>query len=767
MAVGGRAALARARMMATAAASDRIFAVEVKGDVAVIRMDDKSQSMNTLNSRTMSEFQEVWDQVYGNESVKSAVLISGKKNCFVAGADIDMLSKCTKYEQFKELSSAGQRMMDEVAWASRQPSFFETRVNKDGKYMRYLPLVAAINGPCLGGGLELALSCTYRVATNSPKTTLGLPEVMLGLLPGAGGTQRLPELVGMDKALPLMLTGSSLRPKKAKSMGVVDLLVDSLGPGVAPSEDATIELLEAAAIQAARGLAAGEIQPRTGPKWSLGHLLLNRNPLGRELVYFMARRGVMQKTKGLYPAPLEIIDVVRDTVASNDVYKNLEREADGFAKLAMTQASKSCINIYLGQTALKKNPHGKPKVPVKTVGVLGAGLMGAGIVEVSQGKYNVVLRDEFEAGMARGMAQIYDGVNKKVKRRAITSFDRDRQMSAIQTCVAPSWSGFERADLVIEAVPEDLGLKHKVIKDLEAVVPEHCVVATNTSSLALHKIAEASKRPNRVVGMHYFSPVPKMPLLEIIKTPNTDPDALAAAYDVGVKQGKTCIMVGDVPGFYVNRCLGPFMAEGIALVQQGVDPPTLDSAMTKFGFPVGPITLVDEVGIDTAAKVQSNVTESLGPRMAGADPQALEDMIGGNLLGRKTKVGFYDYSRKGKNVSDQAAAIIRKYRGGRDSEELPKISARDMQLRMTMRFVNEAAHCLQDGVVATPRDADMGAVFGIGFPPMLGGPFRWIDHFGVQAFVDQMDQYRDQFGTQFEAAQILRDHAKADKKFHA
>jgi enoyl-CoA hydratase/long-chain 3-hydroxyacyl-CoA dehydrogenase len=360
--------------------------------------------------------------------------------------------------------------------------------------------------------------------------------------------------------------------------------------------------------------------------------------------------------------------------------------------------------------------------------------------------------------------------NKSVKKRRMTAFERDATMGNIVQLgdEVSAWkTHFSKCDMIIEAVFEDIKLKHTVIGAMEEVIPEHCVFATNTSALSVAEIATASKRPENVIGMHYFSPVPKMPLLEVITHDKTSDEAAAATVEVGLKQGKTVIVVKDVPGFYVNRSLGPYMAECMALLQMGVETDKLDKSLKKFGYPVGPIALLDEVGIDVAQHVQESLAGDLGDRMGGADVEAMNELVASGMLGRKTKEGFFTYDKKGKKtgVNSKVTDIIKKHAKG-DGKDGAALSEDDIQHRMAFRFINEAVLCLQDGIIESARDGDIGAVFGIGFPPFRGGPFRFVDDFGAQNFVDRMHSFRDVSGAQFEPCQLLKDMAAGNKKFH-
>jgi len=490
-----------------------------------------------------------------------------------------------------------------------------------------------------------------------------------------------------------------------------------------------------------------------------------------------AKETVDKSTGGHYPSPYKIIEVLKNNMGKSRM-THLEDEATKFAELAATPVSEALIGLFHGTTAVKKHDFGKPSQPVKKVAVLGAGLMGAGIAQVSvdSGKYTVLLKDKDERGVSRGEKIITDDLQQKVKRKRMTNFkfcETTSRLIPLHDDVESWKRHFASADLVIEAVFEEIGVKHRVLQEMEAVLPDHAIFASNTSAIPIGKIAEGAKRPERVVGMHYFSPVPKMPLLEIIAHAGTAPEVMAAAMDVGSRQGKTPIFVKDVPGFFVNRCLSPFQVEVSALVMEGVDLIKIDNAMKSFGMPVGPITLSDEVGIDISNHVGSFMSKAdLGVRMEGGFPGLMSGLVEKGFLGKKTGKGFYLYpanAKKGatKQLNPEMLAMLKDARlEAGFGDKASDLSVEDIQFRIISRFVNEAAFCLQDNIIRSPVDGDIGAVFGIGFPPFMGGPFRMLDHTGTQQFVDRMLKFRDEKGPQFEPADILKDYAKAGKKWH-
>lgn len=732
---GAGAAVTRALSTAAAAAPSGAFLTletTAKG-VAIVRLDDKAAKVNTISSKMTAEMAAMLDTVESDPSIKSVVLISAKPGCFIAGADIAELRACATEAEMKAMSAAGQSFMNRLAGSKK-------------------PFVAAIDGSCMGGGLEVALACHYRVASTSKKTKLALPEVMLGLLPGAGGTQRLPKIVGLQASLDMMLTGKAIQPDKAKKMGLVDQVADPFA-------------LESAAVAAAEQLASGSLKAKRKSK-SIVNRLLEDTPL-RSIVFNKAGEMVEKKTGGHYPAPKLILEAAQAGVESG-LTKGLDVEASNFAKLGMTSEAKALMSIFFGQTALKKNRFGKPEQPVKTMAVVGAGLMGAGIAQVSAAKQlRVLLKDRDAAAAGRGEDYVRSNLEQKVKRKRMSIYERDAVMANVVPLSDedPVWKKhMAQADLAIEAVFEDMALKHKVIQDLEQYLPAHAVIATNTSALSVAEIAKASKRPENVIGMHYFSPVPSMPLLEIIRHEGTSDATAAKAVDVGLRQGKTCIVVKDVPGFYVNRCLGPYIAETLALVESGVKPEHLDSIVTKWGLPVGPITLADEVGLDVAAHVNHTLSSALGVRMAGGDAAIFDAMISKGFLGKKSGKGFYTQPKSKKEkkaINAEALEIVSRFQ----KTDL-KLSDEDTINRLVSRFVNEAVLCVQDEIIASPSEGDIGAVFGIGFPPFIGGPFRFVDRVGSAKFNDMMLRFADAYGEQFVPAPLLQDMAKTNKKFH-
>jgi 3-hydroxyacyl-CoA dehydrogenase/enoyl-CoA hydratase/3-hydroxybutyryl-CoA epimerase len=714
----------------------RCFRVEVEDGVATCFIDVPGEPVNTLSTEMGIELDEILRALQKDPAVSAVVLASGKKDGFIAGARIEVLRAVRTVAEGEALSRAGQKRFDELERFAK-------------------PLVAAIHGACLGGGLELALACRWRIATDDRKTQLGLPEVQLGVLPGAGGTQRLPRLIGIAAALDLILTGKSVRARKALKLGLVDEVVPP-------------PILLDLARRRARELAAGELRrepPATVARLrkdglrEIQRIALERNAVGREILFREARKKLLARTGGHYPAPEKALEAVKHGV-ENGFARGLEREARLFGELAATEISKRLIDIFFATTALKKDtgvddPSVKPR-PLARVGVLGGGLMGSGIAFVTIGAgLTARVREKDDPAAARALASVRSLLDERVKRRAMDRLERQATMRLVTATT--DWSGLERVDVVIEAVFEDLALKQEMLRTFERLNARG-IFASNTSSIPIARIAEASSRPEAVLGMHYFSPVQKMPLLEVIVTSRTAPDVTATAVTLGKRQGKTVIVVNDGPGFYTSRILTPYMNEAAEILVEGASVEDIDGALTAFGMPVGPITLLDEVGIDVGAKVGKILHEAFGERMA--PPKALERLVAEGRLGRKSRKGFYTYGGKKKEVDETAYDLLP---GGRKRR---KTSRDEIAERVVLQMVNEAIRCLGEGILRSARDGDVGAIFGLGFPPFLGGPFRYADAIGPKALLERLERWHDKYGFRFEPAPMLVDHVRAGERFY-
>ncbi|KAE9419060.1 hypothetical protein Angca_003395, partial [Angiostrongylus cantonensis] len=719
--------------------------LENQGDVAVITMNIANMKENVLNEALAGELQGAFEKIERDDSVKAVVLMSGKPGSFVAGADVEMLKKAKSPADGANISMQAQEQFNKLEHSKK-------------------PIVAAIMGTCMGGGLELAMACHYRIAVNDKKTQLALPEVvMLGLLPGAGGTQRLPRLVSIQNALDMMLTGKKLKADKV-ILAFHRLYHWGKLCNFVLHIDGRISGYEKVAVDTARELGKGslKISRRRPLIENIMQKVMTNSFVLDNVVMKMARDKVMKQTAGNYPAPLRILETVRTGIV-NGPSEGYKFESQCFGELMHSYQSKALIGLFNGSTECKRNKYGEGK-PVNEVAVVGAGLMGAGIANVTIDKgLKCVLLDMNDKGLERGKNQIITQLNDQVKRKRISKLEKERMVSnLVASC---DYSSMKNADIVIEAVFEDLALKHKVVKQIEGIVSPNTIIASNTSALPIKDIAKASSRPDKIIGMHYFSPVEKMQLLEIIVHDGTSKETLATATQLGLKQGKLVVVVKDCPGFFVVRCLGPMMSEVIRLLQEGVTPPELDKLTKQFGFPVGAATLSDEVGLDVSEHVAHFLGQALGPRVRGGSADLLSDMVKAGFKGKKSDKGIYVYQSKGKKkVNEEATKILQNYR-----LKMPEncSSLEDQQLRLVSRFVNEALLCLQEGVIASPVDGDIASVFGIGFPPFWGGPFRFVDLYGAEKLVAAMNKFASAYTPeQFAACQLLLDHAKSGKKFY-
>lgn len=711
------------------------FTFEHQDDgIAVISIDLPGEAQNVLKMEFIEELEPVVEQIKTDSSIKGLIIKSGKEGSFIAGADITMFGKVDTADDAEQLSTTGHKFFNALE-----------KLNK--------PVVAAIHGACLGGGLELALSCSGRVISDSPKTKLGLPEVQLGVLPGGGGTQRLPRLIGIAPSLDMMLTGKQLFPKQAKKLGLVDEVVP-----------------EANLMKAARKRIA-DLRKGKEKKTSFGSyftmkgmqkLVLESNPIGRNIIFDQARKTVEKKTKGNYPAPKKIIECVEKGM-SQGMEAGLAIEARNFGQLVVSPEAKALISVFFATTELKKDngvDSDAEAAALRKVGVLGGGLMGSGIAYVSVDKAGkqVRIKDISPEGVNGALNYTWKLISKKMKKRIVSPSDARRTMSNLTGTT--DYSGFKDTDMVIEAVFEDLDLKHKMVQDVEKHCSDNTIFATNTSSIPITKIAEGAKKPEKVVGLHYFSPVEKMPLVEIISTDKTEDWVIATCVELAKKQGKTPIVVNDGAGFYVNRILAPYINEAGILLSEGVAIERLDKAMVQAGFPVGPITLLDEVGIDVATKVAPILEDAFGERMA--TPKAFEKLKDDDRKGKKNKRGFYKYdgSSKGKEVDESVYSVL-----GVSPDK--HVDAKEIAERGLLLMANEAARCLDENIIRSARDGDIGAIFGIGFPPFHGGPFRYMDSLGVDKVVERLEHYQKLHGDRFAPAEVLVKMKSNSESFHS
>jgi len=683
--------------------------------------------MNILNQQVMDDFDELYPEINNDPDIKAVIFQSSKENCFIAGADINMLKQAKNAEEGAQISYNAHRVLNLIAQCQK-------------------PFIAAIDGVCLGGGYELSLACHYRIATDNRATKIGLPEVMLGLLPGATGTTNLSRLLPLPTALDLLLTGKQIDSRRAKKMGLVHEVVPST-------------VLSKAAKKMALQLQSSGLKKHV-PSWQEK---LYRCFGIRHLIIAQARKSVLKKTRGLYPAPLAILDLIKQSL-SQPLSAALSLEAEAFGKLTQTPQAKQLINVYFAHTAIKKAQYvDKAITPTKVnrLGVLGGGLMGGGIATVSIDKADaqVYVKDISQAGLSAVYRHLFDYYQTRIKRKILSTEAAKKKQS--QYYGTTNYTGFEHCELIIEAVFEDLSLKHSIIQDIEKLNNINTVIASNTSSLPIYKIAEHATRPENILGMHYFSPVEKMPLLEIIKHEKTSEQALATAIEFGRRQGKTVIVVNDGAGFYVNRILAPYLNAAFECGDEGVPLDHIDKTLKDFGFPVGPFKLLDEVGIDTSSKIQPILAEAFGDRMQASNKMAR--LIDKKRLGKKVNKGFYRYEQKNRKINNEIDTTVYDDLGITPANTM---AAQNIIERSVYMMLNEAAMCLDEGIIDSACDGDIGAIFGIGFPPFLGGPFRYMDSLGINNIVETLSKLTEKYGERYTPAAILVKMADQHSRFY-
>ncbi|MEO8632826.1 MAG: 3-hydroxyacyl-CoA dehydrogenase NAD-binding domain-containing protein [Chloroflexota bacterium] len=671
------------------------------GDIARIVIDRPTDNVNAIDPPLIAALANAIDDARAARP-RGLIIVSAKPDQFVAGADLSMLSAWPSAMEISQASRQIQRIFNDLAALP-------------------FPTVAAINGSALGGGYELALACDWRIAADAPSVRIGLPEISLGLLPAAGGTQRLPRLIGLPRALDQILNARRSNARRALRAGLVD------------------EVVHPAALERAAMDRAGRREKR---KVQGGTSLVDRaatwlTPL-RAYALRTARAGVVKETKGHYPAPLKALEAI--TVGlQQGMDAGLEAEARLFGELATSEVSRNLIALFLLGLAQRRAAfEGLPRgAAPNDIAVVGAGLMGSGIAQAASiGGATVRLRDVDTGAVAKGLDTVRKLTTDASRKRVIERREAARVISRVTGTT--DYSGFRRADLVIEAVFEDLAVKRNVIKELEDIVREDTVIATNTSALPIADIARNAMHPERIVGMHFFSPVHRMPLVEVVQPEKADPKALAMVVAEAQAMGKTAIVVRDTPGFYTTRVLGFMLAEAMLLLEEGARIEDVDKAMVAFGWPIGPLALTDEVGLVVARHVGETVAAARGIK---SGPSAVQRLTDAGMQGKRGGRGFYRYDGKKRTPNADVYALIGMAPGAVWHDE-------ETARRLTLLFVNEAARCLDEGVLRSAAEGDLGAVLGVGFPPFLGGPFRWADTEGV-VMRDDLRRLAARFGERY------------------
>jgi len=705
------------------------FDIKVEEDgLAVLTFDLPGEKVNKFSTAVVAELGDVLVRLTREARIRALLVRSGKSDVFIAGADV------------KEFSTVLPE--DVRTYVERVQSLFEQLAN-----LPY-PTVAAINGACLGGGTELALACDYRLMSDSKKAQIGLPEVRLGIFPAWGGCTRLPRVVGLASALDLILTGKSLDARRAKKIGLVDEAVPAA-------------IFEEWTRRFARSKLGGG-KPRSRRKaTSLADHALEGTPFGRKAVFSKARKGVLEQTGGHYPAPLEALEVIEESYG-RPVADGLASEARHIGLIFGGEVQRNLLNIFFLTEEVKKESgvadSSVRALEVHRVGVLGAGVMGGGIAQLAADKgLPARMKDIQPQALAHGYAAAAAIWREAVRKRRLTPLEMKRKMDLVSGAL--DYSGFARCEVTIEAVVEKLTVKRAVLKEWEEAVPRTAIFASNTSTLPITEIAVGALEPGRVVGMHFFNPVHRMPLVEVIRGERTSDETVATIFALARTLGKTPVVVRDAPGFLVNRILAPYLSEAVRLVQDGCRIEDVDAAMTDFGMPVGPLALLDDVGLDVAAKAGEVLQAAFPERLKMGGEDAL---AAAGRLGRKNGKGFYNYAggKRGEPAREAYAALRV---APRDKSPLP---AEVVQARLVLPMINEAAFCLEDGIVAEPGKLDLAMIFGTGFPPFRGGLLRYADAIGLGRVFARLDDLAERLGPRFAPADSIQRLANERRGFY-
>ncbi len=704
------------------------------GAIAVVELDLVGEKVNKFSTPVMMRLKEVLEEL-AKSSYKAVIFKSNKPKIFIAGADIEEIQKMTKPEEYETAVKAGQDVISMV---------------------EDLPMVtiASVNGACMGGGTEFILACDYRISSDDKSTRIGLPEIQLGILPGFGGCIRLPRVVGLQASLDIILAGKAVNSKKAQKIGLVDKVVHP-------------NLLDGFTLNWAQEIIAAGAQKRRKtykPQGAMNVFL--ESALGRGIVFKKAREGVMKATKGHYPAPLEALSVIQRTYGMSDREGALKIEREGFCKLGPTEISKNLIHVFY-LTEMVKKQNGVPGVQVtprnvEAMGILGAGTMGGGIAYVAADKgIQVRMKDLNPDALGKGLKHASDLWMKLVKRKSIDQYQYKQKMDAVS--VTTDYSGFKALDVVVEAIVEDMGIKQKVIGETAGYMRPDAIIATNTSSLSVTEMSKGHPRPEYFAGMHFFNPVNKMPLVEVIRGEKTSDETIATIYELSKKMGKMPVVVKDGPGFLVNRLLLPYMGEAAFLLQEGMNIETVDKAYVReFGMPMGPFELMDEVGLDVCLKVLKIFQKAFGARIELA--ACMEALGNSGRLGRKNGKGFYTYSEDGKRgaVDQTVYAAL-----GLGAPTNPYDSKECIE-RGVFAMINECSRALADDkIVETPHEVDLAMIMGTGFPPFKGGLLKYADSIGSQYVADQLAEYANKRKAfRLKPAEALDKMAKTNAKFY-
>jgi 3-hydroxyacyl-CoA dehydrogenase / enoyl-CoA hydratase / 3-hydroxybutyryl-CoA epimerase len=703
----------------------------VDNDIALIEWDHIGESANKMSTPIMARLKEILGELKSS-SYKAAIIISRKKKIFIAGADINEIKSLKSKDDFAAAVSGGQEIMNMIEDLP-------------------IPVIVAIHGACAGGGCELSLACDYRIASEARETKIGLPETKLGIIPGFGGCVRLPRIVGVQAALDIILAGKMVPAPKALKIGLIDKMVHPA-------------ILEEQAIAMAKDVIGrgGKKRKKQFQAKGLPNQFLESG-LGRPVVFSQAKKMTLKKSHGHYPALLVALDVIKKTVGMSNRQRAMEIEKEGFCEVAGGEVSRNLINLFFMMEDVKKrNGVGtdEPGLDVKHLGVLGAGTMGGGIAYVAADKGIFVrLKDINTDAIAKGFEAARKIWDKLLQRRRLTKYELGEKMAHISG--GTDFSGFKQLDVVVEAIVENMDIKKKVIAETAAAMKNKSIIATNTSSLSVTEMASAHPQPENFLGMHFFSPVHKMPLVEVIRGPQTSDWATATVFNLAKKMGKIPVVVKDAPGFLVNRLLVPYMMEAAFYLQEGASIEKVDRIFVKkFGMPMGPFELMDSVGLDVCVKVSKIFKESLGERIEL--PEVLLKLEKSDRLGQKNGKGFYRYEKGRKTEVDATV-----YRELGLSAPTDPLNDEELIGRAMYNMVNEAALVLlEEKVVGSAQDLDLAMIMGTGFPPFRGGLLRWADKEGTEKIVDDLEVYATKYGQRFKPTTPLRNMAKTQRTFY-
>jgi len=697
-------------------------------NIGYITFDNPDAKVNVLNGDVIRRLDAILDEIVRKNSVKAVIIQSAKKDVFVAGADIKEIENITEVPDGKVKAQAGQNLFNKLEDLP-------------------MPTIAVIDGVALGGGCELALACTYRIATFNDKVRIGLPEVNLGFVPGFGGTYRLPRTVGLQQALKMILSGQAIPGAVALKVG----LVDQMFPASTLAHDLNAFT---------RGVFGESTKNKFRPKPKKGFdAFLDKNPIGQMVVFEQSRKNVMSISKGFYPAPLKAIDVIKETRRMGRT-EALDIEAQAFAELAVTPISKNLVRCFYLTEKFKKlslpgADNGAP-IHVRKAGVIGAGVMGGGIAQLfaDRGIW-ARMKDVHYDAVAKGIAAAAKVFQGALKKRKIKPHEVTAKMAMISGTT--DYSGFQDVDVVIEAVVENMDVKKKVFAELDHTIPPEALLCSNTSSLSVTQMAEATRNPSRVIGFHFFNPVHRMPLVEIITTKHCSQRTIVSALELTKRLGKTPILVKDAPGFLVNRILLAYINEAGRLFAAGARIEDIDQVMTDFGMPMGPFTLSDEVGLDVGVKVLHVLQEGLGDRYK-PEP-VFEQILAKKLLGKKTGKGFYIHGKK-RELNREVQDMVERKDGVFDKNTALN--------RMLLIMINEAARCLEEGVIDGADTVDIGMIMGTGFPPFRGGLLRYADNEGIDTIVEILNDLEEEFKDgRFKPSAYLVHLKNQGKKFYS